>query len=144
MILTNISLDGQKLTLLEAQLMEGEIQRPETLNSPVTETSASMEMIMSKSKPITPGAAIFYGGLIAGILDAADGVVAYYFAAGFNPIQVLPEPAAFMERPLFRREFPAPWLVSSPIFSSPSRSLPSAWEQPVFCPCHAGTRQCGA
>ena len=44
---------------------------------------------MSKSKPITLGAAIFYGGLIAGILDAADGVVAYYFAAGFNPIQVL-------------------------------------------------------
>jgi hypothetical protein len=31
-----------------------------------------MEMIMSKSKPITLGAAIFYGGLIAGILDAAD------------------------------------------------------------------------
>ena len=31
----------------------------------------------------------FYGELIAGILDAADGVVAYYFAAGFNPIQVL-------------------------------------------------------
>jgi hypothetical protein len=40
MILTNISLDGQKLTLLEAQLMVGEIQRPETLNSPVTEASA--------------------------------------------------------------------------------------------------------
>jgi uncharacterized membrane protein YagU involved in acid resistance len=48
-----------------------------------------MEMTMSKSKPITLGAAIFYGGLIAGILDAADGFVAYYFAAGFNPIQVL-------------------------------------------------------
>src|ERR1700751_5060930 len=48
-----------------------------------------MEMIMSKSKPITPGAAVFYGGLIAGILDAADGVLAYYFAAGFNPVQVL-------------------------------------------------------
>ena len=46
-------------------------------------------MIMSKSKPITLGAAIFYGGLIAGILDAADGFVAYYLAAGFNPIQVL-------------------------------------------------------
>jgi len=44
---------------------------------------------MSKSKPITLGAAIFYGGLIAGILDAADVDVAYYFAAGFNPIQVL-------------------------------------------------------
>ena len=28
MIPTNISLDGQKLTLLETQLMEGEIQRP--------------------------------------------------------------------------------------------------------------------
>jgi hypothetical protein len=49
----------------------------------------SMEMIMSKSKPITLGAAIFYGGLIAGILDAADGFVAYYLAAGLNPIQVL-------------------------------------------------------
>src|SRR5260370_21096663 len=48
-----------------------------------------MEVLMSKSKPNSLGAAIFYGGLIAGILDAADGVVAYYFAAGFNPIQVL-------------------------------------------------------
>jgi uncharacterized membrane protein YagU involved in acid resistance len=48
-----------------------------------------MEMTMSKSKPITLGAAIFYGGLIAGILDAADGFVANYFAAGLNPIQVL-------------------------------------------------------
>jgi hypothetical protein len=44
---------------------------------------------MSKSKPITPGAAILYGGLIAGILDATDGVVAYYFIGGLNPIQVL-------------------------------------------------------
>jgi uncharacterized membrane protein YagU involved in acid resistance len=43
----------------------------------------------SKSKPITLGAAIFYGGLIAGILDAADGFVANYIAAGLNPIQVL-------------------------------------------------------
>jgi len=46
-------------------------------------------MIMSESKPITPGAAIFYGGLTAGILDAADGVVANYFIGGLNPIQVL-------------------------------------------------------
>jgi len=42
----------------------------------------SMEMIMSKSKPMTLGAAIFYGGLIAGILDAADGVVAYEARGG--------------------------------------------------------------
>ena len=35
-----ISSAPAKLTLLEAQLMEGEIQWPETLNSPVTETSA--------------------------------------------------------------------------------------------------------
>jgi uncharacterized membrane protein YagU involved in acid resistance len=48
-----------------------------------------MEMIVSTSKPIILSAAIFYGGLIAGILDAADSMVAYYFAAGFNPIQVL-------------------------------------------------------
>src|SRR3981081_766665 len=47
----------------------------------------SMEMIMSKSKPITLGAAIFYGGLIAGILDAADGFVAYYLAAGLNAFE---------------------------------------------------------
>ena len=46
-------------------------------------------MIMSKSKPITPSAAIFYGGLIAGVLDATDGVIAYYFIEGLNPIQVL-------------------------------------------------------
>jgi hypothetical protein len=46
-------------------------------------------MIMSKSRPITLGAVIFYGGLIAAILDAADVLAAYYFAAGFNPIQVL-------------------------------------------------------
>jgi uncharacterized membrane protein YagU involved in acid resistance len=48
-----------------------------------------MEMIISRSKPNSLGAAIFYGGLIAGMLDAVDGFVAYYFAAGFNPIQVL-------------------------------------------------------
>jgi uncharacterized membrane protein YagU involved in acid resistance len=48
-----------------------------------------MEMTMSKAKAITLGAAIFYGGLIAGILDASDGVVAYYFAAGLSPVQVL-------------------------------------------------------
>jgi hypothetical protein len=83
-------------------------------------------MIMSKSKPITPRAAIFYGGLIAGILGATDGVVAYYLIGGLNPIQVLQIIASgFMERPLFKREFPAPWWVSSPIVSSPSRSPPS-------------------
>jgi hypothetical protein len=48
-----------------------------------------MEMIISRSKPNSLGAAIFYGGLIAGMLDAVDGFVANYFAAGFNPIQVL-------------------------------------------------------
>ena len=68
-----------------------------------------MEVIMSKSKPITLGAAIFYGGLIAGILDAADGFVAYYFTAGFNPIQVLQFIASgFYGAAAFQREFPAP------------------------------------
>ena len=51
--------------------------------------TVSMEMIVSTSKPIILGAAIFYGGLIAGILDGADNMAAYYLAAGFNPIQVL-------------------------------------------------------
>jgi hypothetical protein len=102
-------------------------------------------MIMSKSKPITPGAAIFYGGLIAGTLDAADGVVAYYFIGGLNPIQVLQSIASgFYGAAAFQRDSPEPWLVSSPIFSSPSRSPPSTWEQPGFCPCRAGTRHCGA
>ena len=44
---------------------------------------------MSGSKSLTFPGAVFYGGLIAGILDAGDGVVAYYLAQGFNPIQVL-------------------------------------------------------
>jgi uncharacterized membrane protein YagU involved in acid resistance len=48
-----------------------------------------MEVIMSRSKPITLGAAIFYGGLIAGILDGTDGFVAGYIPGGLNPIQVL-------------------------------------------------------
>jgi hypothetical protein len=63
-------------------------------------------MIMSKSKPITPGAAIFYGGLIAGTLDAADGVVAYYFIGGLNPIQVLQSIASgFYGTAAFQRGF---------------------------------------
>jgi uncharacterized membrane protein YagU involved in acid resistance len=44
---------------------------------------------MSQSKSLTLSSAILYGGLIAGILDAADGVIAYYLAQAFNPIQVL-------------------------------------------------------
>jgi uncharacterized membrane protein YagU involved in acid resistance len=44
---------------------------------------------MSESKSLTLSSAVLYGGLIAGILDAADGVVAYYLAQGLNPIQVL-------------------------------------------------------
>ena len=44
---------------------------------------------MSESKSLTLSSAVLYGGLIAGVLDAADGVVAYYLARGFNPIQVL-------------------------------------------------------
>ena len=71
-------------------------------------------MIMSKSNPITLAAAIFYGGLIARILDAADGVVAYYFAAGLNPIQVLQFIASgFYGAAAFKRDLSAPWLVSS-------------------------------
>ena len=33
--------------------------------------------------------AILWGGLVCGVLDAADGVVAYGLHAGLNPIQVL-------------------------------------------------------
>ncbi len=66
----------------------------------------SIQVIMSKSKPITPGAAIFYGGLIAGTLDAADGVVAYYFIGGLNPIQVLQSIASgFYGAAAFQRGF---------------------------------------
>jgi len=49
---------------VEAQLMEGEIQRPETFKLTRHRDECQkwrVEMIMSKSKPITPGAAIFYG-----------------------------------------------------------------------------------
>jgi hypothetical protein len=93
-------------------------------------------MIISRSKPNSLGVAIFYGGLIAGMLDAVDGFVAYYFAAASTRSKFCNSlPAAFMERLLFKRGFPAPWLVSSPIFSSPSRPPPSTWEQTGFCPC---------
>jgi hypothetical protein len=61
---------GDNLSLLPLNAVVGSCQK------------WSMEMIMSKSKPITLGVAIFYGGLIAGILGAADNITAYYFAAG--------------------------------------------------------------
>jgi hypothetical protein len=41
------------------------------------------------SSTIARNRATTSGGAVAGILDAADGFVAYYFAAGFTPIQVL-------------------------------------------------------
>jgi uncharacterized membrane protein YagU involved in acid resistance len=43
---------------------------------------------MQAASRLTPGGAILWGGLIAGALDAIDGVVAFGFA-GLNPIQVL-------------------------------------------------------
>ena len=94
-------------------------------------------MIMSKSKPVTPGAAIFYGRLIAGIPDAAEGVVDYYIAAGFKPIQVLQFMASGFYGAAAFQEGSSCALVdlSSPIFSSLLRSPPSTWEQPGFCPC---------
>jgi hypothetical protein len=95
-----------------------------------------MEMIMSKSKPITPGAAIFYGGLIAGILDAADGVVANYFIADFDPIQVLQFIASgFYGAAAFQKGASGALVGVLHIFLSPSRSPPSTWQQPGFCPC---------
>ncbi len=33
--------------------------------------------------------AVAYGGLVSGVLDALDGVVAYYGLLGLNPVQVL-------------------------------------------------------
>jgi len=48
--------------------------------------ASGLELQSALPRPLAKNAA---GGLIAGILDAADGFVAYYFAAGFNPIQVL-------------------------------------------------------
>jgi hypothetical protein len=72
---------------------------------------------MSKSKPITPGVAIFCGGLIAGILDAADGVGLLLRCLASTRFKFRNSwPAAFMERPLFKREVPAACLVSLPIF----------------------------
>jgi hypothetical protein len=95
-----------------------------------------MEIIMSKSKPTTPGAAIFYGGLTAGILDAADGFAAYYFAAGFNPIQVLQFIASGLYgAAAFQKGISGALVGLLAIFSWPSRSPPSTWEHPGFRPC---------
>ena len=43
---------------------------------------------VSSKQSLTTAKAIFWGGLIAGILDAVDGVIAYG-TQGLNPIQVL-------------------------------------------------------
>jgi len=42
----------------------------------------------SASRPLTFGRAILWGGLLAGVLDAVDGVIAFG-TQGVNPIQVL-------------------------------------------------------
>ncbi len=43
----------------------------------------------TSTKKFSIGQAILWGGLTAGVLDASDGVVAYYLANRSNPIQVL-------------------------------------------------------
>jgi hypothetical protein len=43
---------------------------------------------VSSKQSLTTAKAIFWGGLITGILDAVDGVIAYG-TQGLNPIQVL-------------------------------------------------------
>jgi len=44
--------------------------------------------VLAPKQPLTNVQAIFWGGLVAGILDAVDGVIAYG-TQGLNPIQVL-------------------------------------------------------
>jgi hypothetical protein len=68
---------------------------------------------------------------IAGILDAADGVVAYYFAAGFNPIQVLQFIASgFYGAAAFQKGLSGALVGLLAHFFIASRSPPSTWEQP--------------
>ncbi len=44
--------------------------------------------VLAQTQALTNAQAIFWGGLVAGILDAADGVIAFG-THGLNPIQVL-------------------------------------------------------
>jgi uncharacterized membrane protein YagU involved in acid resistance len=44
--------------------------------------------VLVQKQPLTNAQAIFWGGLVAGILDAVDGVIAFG-TQGLNPIQVL-------------------------------------------------------
>lgn len=45
--------------------------------------------VLAPKQALTNVQAIFWGGLIAGVLDAIDGVIAYG-TQGLNPVQVLP------------------------------------------------------
>jgi hypothetical protein len=47
------------------------------------------------TRKLALGVAIFCGGLIAGILDPADNVTAYYFAAGYFNFVIHPAALAF-------------------------------------------------
>jgi len=44
--------------------------------------------VLAQKQGLTPVRALFWGGLVAGALDAVDGVIAYS-TQGLNPIQVL-------------------------------------------------------
>lgn len=52
-------------------------------------STAGMAMESSSNRKFTVSQAILWGGLAAGLLDATDGVVAYYLHARLNPVQVL-------------------------------------------------------
>ena len=65
----------------------------------------------------------------------SDGVVAYYIAVGFSPVQVLQFIASgFHGAAAFQKGISGASLVSSPMFLSPSRSPPSTWEHLRFLP----------
>lgn len=50
-------------------------------------TSRNVDSAMSNRTSLVK--AIVYGGVVSGVLDALDGVVAFYALLGLNPIQVL-------------------------------------------------------
>lgn len=49
----------------------------------------AMAMESLPNRRLTSGQAILWGGVVCGVLDAADGVVANWLHSGLNPIQVL-------------------------------------------------------
>ena len=89
-------------------------------------------MLLSTSTLTVPKA-ILWGGLVAGVLDAMDGVVAYGFKVSTQSRCCSASLADYLGRPLSRAVLAPPRHIIGDFLRGESRTLRAA---PILCPGH--------